>query len=281
MRNTFLLLISAFLVSACSLLPSTEGEEVSLARVYDKYLTTKDVASLLHEGISKNDSIRIVNNYVESWVQQQLMLRLAEENLEIDDLPIHRQIEDYKNSLVIFEYEQKLIGQKVDTSVRDEEMDKYFEVYRNNFLLKSNLVKFAFIKIDKEAPKIDSIRFWFKIGGYHERLSTWCNQYASQFSFDTTEWRQFVDLKALLPEEIKNEENFIIFNSFVEQADTNNFEYLVNIHDYRIKNGVAPRSYIEQDLKDIILNKRKVEFIQNIQLDIYKKAYKNKDFEIF
>lgn len=281
MKNSLLLLLGATLLSACNLLPTGENKELSIARAYDHYLTDKDVASLIDKNTSKNDSIRIVSNYIEYWIQQQLMLKLAETNLDIEELPIHRQIEDYKNSLVIFEYEQQLIDQKVDTTVKPDEILRYYEDYENNFLLKSNIIKFAFIKIEKEAPKYDSIRYWFHEGVYHERLINWCNQYASKFSFDSSQWHQFVDLKSIIPTAIDKEENFIIFNSFFEDSDTNNFSYLVNIHDYRIKNGSSPISYVKQDIKDIILNKRKVNFVQNMYLDIYRKAYKNKDFETY
>lgn len=281
MDRIYLFLIGTILMSSCQFLPNNNKEEISIARVYDKYLTTKNIEGLITKNTSKEDSIRIVNNYVESWVQQQLLLHQAEMNMEVEDLTIQQQIEDYRNSLVIYEYEQKLVSQKVDTSVSEEELSKYYEGYSRNFLLKNNIIKLAFIKVDKGAPKYDSIKFWFKEGVYHDKLKNWCNQYAGQFSFDTTEWHQMAQVRTLLPTTIENEEQFLLFNSYVEQADTNNFSYFMNIHDYRIKNGIAPLSYVQDDIESIILNKRKVNFVQNLYLDLYKKAFKNKEFEIF
>ncbi|MBV1923083.1 MAG: peptidyl-prolyl cis-trans isomerase, partial [Flavobacteriaceae bacterium] len=57
--------------------------------------------------------------------------------------------------------------------------------------------------------------------------------------------------------------------------------YLVKIEDILLTNDIAPLIYVEPTIKQIILNKRKLELIKNLERDITKDALKNKKFEIY
>ena len=55
---------------------------------------------------------------------------------------------------------------------------------------------------------------------------------------------------------------------------------MVRIVDYKLKDGISPLSLEKPNIRRIILNNRKIEFLENLKLDIYKKAKKNKEIEI-
>jgi hypothetical protein len=46
-------------------------------------------------------------------------------------------------------------------------------------------------------------------------------------------------------------------------------------------NDIAPLSYVKSTMEEIVLNKRKQEFLKKIEKDITKDAIKNKNFELF
>jgi hypothetical protein len=59
------------------------------------------------------------------------------------------------------------------------------------------------------------------------------------------------------------------------------YVYLVRFKDFKIKESVSPLNFEKQRIRDIILNKRKIELINRMQEDIYTNARKKSVFEIY
>jgi len=116
------LVIIAFLItllSSCNLLPSkAKNKEKAIARVNDKYLYREDLKDVVPAGASATDSIEITAAYINNWVRQELLLKQAEDNLEESNRDFTNQIEQYRNSLIIYAYESELVKQKLDTVVQ-------------------------------------------------------------------------------------------------------------------------------------------------------------------
>jgi hypothetical protein len=56
---------------------------------------------------------------------------------------------------------------------------------------------------------------------------------------------------------------------------------LVAIKDVLRRNDIAPLSYIKPTIKEMILHKRKIELIRDIEKIIVKDATKNNNFKIY
>jgi hypothetical protein len=78
---------------------SETADSKVIARVFDKYLYLSDVSNIVPKGTSKNDSIVILRNFVNSWVQQQVILKKANDNLEEEQKDVDQKLEEYRNSL--------------------------------------------------------------------------------------------------------------------------------------------------------------------------------------
>jgi hypothetical protein len=61
---------------------ASDASERVIARVYDKYLYVSDIRNLVPKGASKNDSLTIIRSFVQNWIQQQAVLKRAEDNLD-------------------------------------------------------------------------------------------------------------------------------------------------------------------------------------------------------
>ncbi|WP_254504077.1 hypothetical protein [Aquimarina spinulae] len=57
--------------------------------------------------------------------------------------------------------------------------------------------------------------------------------------------------------------------------------YMVKIKDVLKRNEIAPIEYIKPTIRQIILNKRKLELIKKIEKDITRDAVENKQFEVY
>lgn len=104
-----------------------DGSDKVVATIYDKVLYQSDLQSVLYEGISVNDSLVRTKAFIDSWIRRQLLIHQAENNIDKSELDFSKQIEDYRNSLIIYKYESMLIEQNLDTVVSENEIAKYIE----------------------------------------------------------------------------------------------------------------------------------------------------------
>lgn len=275
------LLVILILLTSCSGFFKKKTER-SLARVYDDYLFESDLKGVVPKGISADDSIMLVKSYVDNWVRQRLILHQAEMNLQGAELDFSKQLENYRNSLVIFEYENHLVRQKLDTVVTDEEITNYYNANQNTFLVRDIIVKMQYAKLPLKSKFIPQARMLLLSDKPDDRnrLADLCEQQSFGYFIDDQKWLFFSELMNLVPLRPVNQEEFLKKNRQVEVSDES-FTYLVRISDYKLKDSSSPLEIERQKIHDIILNKRKMELLGKMHQYIYDNAQKKNDFEIF
>lgn len=275
------------LILALVLLVSCTGffrkkTERTLARVYDEYLYEDDIRSVVPAGTPEQDSITLVKNYIDSWIHQQLIIHQAENNLTDEQMDFSKQLEDYRNSLVIYAYENELVKQKLDTLVTDDDIAQHFEQNRQNFLLKENIVQVRYVKLPKDSKMIRQFRKWIDSDDPEEKvlLVSQCNEHAADYYLDDENWIRFSDLMNQVPVKDHQDNAYVNNKKLVEFQDSA-FVYLVKFKDFKIKESVSPLSFEKDRIRNIILNKRKMDLIQKMREDLFLNASKKNDFEIF
>ncbi|HNX06732.1 MAG TPA: hypothetical protein PKL96_04055 [Bacteroidales bacterium] len=277
MKKVFLI----FGVVLCACSAKHDDNKQTLARVYDEYLYLSDIQGVMPQNVSGKDSADIASEYVNNWINQQLILVQAEKNLSDEEKDFSRQLEEYKNSLTVFKYESKLISQRLDTIVSDEEIARYYELHKDNFVLKENIVKVIYVKIPKGVSAA-TVRNLIRSGSPQDmkKLQDFCHKYAVNYYLDDQNWLLFNDILKEIPISTYNQEEYLKNNRFIEIQDSA-FTYLMNIKGFMIKEGVSPLSFEQSNIRDMIINKRKLALIENMRKDIYDNALRKKDFEVF
>ena len=125
------------------------SKEVVVAECYGKYLYESDLKGLVPEHTPILDSIQRVNAFIDSWVRKQVLLHQAENNLDKEALDLDKQMEEYRNSLIVYAYESQLINQKLDTVVSEDEIAAYYEQNKEDFQLRNTMVRVAYLIIDE------------------------------------------------------------------------------------------------------------------------------------
>lgn len=275
----FLLLLS---LSACDYIASFIGaKEKPIARVFDKELLPSDLINIVPKGTSKNDSIEIVKAYVENWVKQEVILKQAIDNANLDQAVIELQLANYKNSLVIYAYEEQLVAQKLDTTVSEKELLDFYNNNKDNFELKKSIVKASFIKLPKNAVQLTLVKKWFNSARPRDKadLETYCMQFASDYLFADTAWQYLDDLQSKIPLGKFSEDAILQKGKRLEFADAN-FIYLVFIKDFMYREETSPMSFEIDNIRNSIINKRKLVLINSMEQGVYQKAIAEKDIEI-
>ena len=280
LKHFYVLLILVVLISCKSGIK--DSNDRVLARVYDEYFYESDIAGLIAPNTSVRDSLEIVKSLIDNWIQQTLVLKKAENNLTQQQKDFTKQLEEYRKSLVIFAYETKLIQQKLDTVVSDQEIESYYEQHKSNFELKDNIVRVQFVKIERNSQYRSIIKrlFLSEREEDKEMLEVYCSEHASNFFLDDASWLLFDDLLKEIPIKTYNQEAYLQNNRYIE-IEKSPYIYMVLFKDFKIKESVSPLNFEKDNIRNIIINKRKIKLLKNMQKEVMMKAVENYDFEIY
>ncbi|HNP17385.1 MAG TPA: peptidylprolyl isomerase [Fulvivirga sp.] len=276
-------------ISGCDLIkmkeePAEEGEKVDpIARVGDQYLYPHDLEGISTVGMSIEDSTERTMRFVNNWIKKQLLIKEASTKIEFDEADIERKVLDYRYSLMGYEYQSYFINQNLNVDVSDEEIELYYKDNIDNFLLKQNIIRGKYIKIPIGAPKINKVKTLINSTNKEsmEELKTYALSFAATYQLNDSVWMVFDDVIKNSPlAEIPNKIQFLQQNRYIETADAQ-FQYFLKIDEYRISDNISPLEFVKEVIKNIIINKRKVQLAQQLEDDVYKRATKNKEFEIY
>lgn len=273
--------VLALMLQACHFF-RTHSEEVVVAECYGKYLYESDLKGIVPEHANVIDSIHRVNAFIDSWVKRQVLLHQAENNLSAADLDFSKQLEDYRNSLVIYTYETQLIRQKLDTIVSEAEIEAYYEENKDNFQVRSTLVRAAYVILEEDCKHKDQFH---KLMSDRDTLmlqniDMLANDQAVKCYLDVDEWIRLDELTKVVPIEIYNTESFLKKNKYV-RFDWNDLTCMVRFEDYLLEKSVMPMELVRDNIKEILLIRRKTELIERMKDAIYEEAKRKHGFEVY
>ncbi|MGZ3861960.1 MAG: hypothetical protein ACXVPN_07080 [Bacteroidia bacterium] len=259
-----------------------ENGEKPVARVYDKKLYLSDFVNNIPKELNKKDSMVFVNSYREQWILNELLLHQAESNLPAQEKDIEKEIEEYRKNLLVYRYETELVKQKLDTSVSAEEIEQYYTAHQQNFMLKDNIVKVSYVKVGVKSPTIEKVKKWYASTDEKDRdnLKKYCIQYADNFFLDDNTWLLLDDVMKEIPLRDYNPELFLKTTRHIEMSDSL-FNYFLFIKEFKIKNMPSPLSFEKDNIRQVIINKRKLKLIEEMKQSVYGQAKENANFEVY
>ncbi|MCU0370073.1 MAG: hypothetical protein MUC31_01550, partial [Bacteroidales bacterium] len=192
-----------------------------------------------------------------------------------------RQMEEYRNSLLLFSLEQKLVSQYLDTVVTLSQIEAYFMENRSQFELKGNIVKFDFVKLNKRSRQLREFRNLLKSPAAEnmDRLSEYAEKYAVDYWF-ATKWVSFNDLLDEMPLEVDNQPLYLRRTNYAE-SDDSLYVYLVRINDYKTADSISPLEFEKDKIRNIILNARKIELIETKRQEFIDQAFKDDKAKVY
>lgn len=278
MRITFLL-ISVLFLFACN----NNGESVAIvAQVGEKTLSWDELESVIPNNSTTEDSIRLAESYINDWVREQVVVAQAESNLTEDQKNFDELIESYRSSLLTYAYEQELIRQKLDTLVSDEEIEKYYNDNIQNFELKDYIIKVKFCAISEDSKDLKQMKKLF-LSKDSEDLVKWialCVDKNIPYYFNEDRWMLWEDFIKQIPLEVFDIESFLKRNKDIE-LERNGTIHLIRIMDYQLSGSQSPLSYEREKIKDLIINRRKLDLLSRMREDVYQQAKEKKEVKIF
>jgi hypothetical protein len=267
---------------SCDSFKEKKNDE-AVARVWKTYLYKKDILNIIPKGTSKEDSLLIVRHFIDDWATQKLLIDAAERNINnVKKQQLDKLINQYKIDLYTKAYIEEVVKQTVDTVVSEQELKSYYDKNKENFKTSGTIVKIRYLHLFKSNPKFVSIRN--KFFNYSKKDKKFWNDNSLQFknySLNDSIWidlyQVYEKIRFITPE---NRDEYIINGKQIEKTIGKDV-YLIKITNLLDKNKIAPLDYLKPTIKEVILNKRKLELIQNFEKEITNDAIKNNDYEIY
>ena len=271
-----------FFVSGCDQLYS-EQQDVVVARAGNSYLYRSELRENITVFSSKTDSIIQSENYINNWARKQLLFDQAIINLAIEtQKELDELVNSYRSDLWSRSYKEFIVKSNIDTVISKAEVETFYQENQNNFRLNEIMVNLRYIALPSE--NIDLLEIKNKLIRFQEEDVRFLDSLTFQFnSYELKDslWLAKRELIRTLP--IINEDNFEDYlkkSQFFLIEDA--FEvYLLFVNDYILRNEVAPLVSVENTIRKIVFNKRKLDFIKQFDKEILQDAIQTKKFQLY
>ena len=279
-KITFNIVFFCLIVSCNRFVPDEGGV---IARIGSNYLHINDLKSELSSYKDKPDSLIKLKSLIDDWALNELLIQQAKLNLpESDILKLEVLVNNYRRDLYSNTYRKSAVSKNLDTLISNFEIQNFLENNQELFKLKAPLYQVRYIHLppdnvdqfeiqrsfqrfnDLDIKFLDSLSFQF----YNFILSdsVWINKnyLTSQVSFLNQ----------------KNFNTYIRKSKFFKIEDTLGV-YLFYVKNFLKKGEISPYEVFKPTIKNIILNRRKLDFIKKFEKDILQDAIKTNNFEIY
>ena len=275
MRITGVLLLLLCFFTACGEKHDHKGK-TPLVEISGEFLYKEDLQSVLPADLSKDDSLLFAEHYIKNWAEGVLLYQKAESNIPDDD-EVNTLVENYRKALIVHTYQQKLIEQRLSEEITEEEMKTYYENNKNLYVVDRSLVKGLFVKVPLKASGVNKVRNWYKKNTPEnvEHLEKYSLQNAVGYDYFYDKWIPVSDIIDKIALDVSDPEAYLEQNRHIEVKDSA-YYYFLNVEDLLKPGEQEPYEFAKKEIKDMLINLKRVSFIGTVKEDLYKKALKAK-----
>tara|TARA_Y100000385_G_scaffold58557_1_gene56458 strand:- start:1667 stop:2494 length:828 start_codon:yes stop_codon:yes gene_type:complete len=274
LKKSFLYLLLLVLF-ACD----SEDEGSFIVSYKDNNLTLEEV--LLNKPLLV-DSATFVNNEINRWIKNQVILDKAKLYIDENDKELHLKVRKYKELLIINRYQTELINNEFDTTVLRSDIEEYYKNYPEDFILHKNIVKARIVIINKKTLNLKKIEDLIitKDDLEMKELSEFCRMHAENSFLNDSVWMYFsyFDQKIIISEK-ERKKIFSKKNKLYSFTD-DHFISLFFIKDYQIKGEESPLPFVISNIREILRNKNKQKFLNEIENKLYNEALSSEHIKI-
>lgn len=263
--------------TACEMFrQKTEGQPI--VEVAGNFLYEQDLRNVIPNGVSKEDSALIAKRFIKRWATDVLMYETAKRNLS-NEPTIERLVADYKKDLLKHEYERRIVAERLDRAITEEELTNFYELYASSMRLTEEIVQGLLVVVPLQAPHLEDVKKWVSQPDSDavDKIEKYVLQNAVSYDYFMDRWIPFSEVRRLLPQPIERVDDFLKENKgFVEFSDSLRTG-LLYLKESKLTGDIRPFEYAREEIKELIINRRKVELVQKLEQDMYEEALMNGD----
>ena len=274
-RGTIIVAVLAgFLLGGCAAYDKKQqsGAAVDVNGHY-LYRSTLDSLTL---GLSSEDSMRVVQQYVSQWAKDILMYDEAKSH---NNSAIEALVEDYRRTLYVHAYEEYLVDRRMPKTVADSTVLQVYEQMPDRFKLDESILKGMIVVVPNDAPNIAKLRGW--LGKVElDKVEKYAYQNASGYELFFDKWLTTTDIISSMPISRADLESALKSKNQIEVSDTLK-TYILQLTDKHLMGEKMPLEYARPEIEKIVLNERQVEFLQKERERLYNEAIQDKKIQFY
>ncbi len=280
LAKSCMLLMGLFLINSCIQNDKSKANDRLVAKVFNKSLFQTELNDLIGPGTLSEDSAQIANAYIEKWVRESIMMHEAEKYVP-KDLNIDELVRDYRASLIRHNYEMLLVETRLDSVINEPELDAYYQENKEQYKLKSPIIRCHFIKLPKSAEGLKEAKDWWKSDDDEDfkRLLDYSSRNAAVYMLNSDLWYSLDDVSQHLPKGTLTSGNYKSKKTISTNDD--DFEYLLKIFDTTSSGQYAPLAFIQDQATKVILHKRKIKLLEEKREEMYEKETGSNNVKIY
>jgi len=157
----------------------------------------------------------------------------------------------------------------------------YFEEHQTLFKAERPLLKGLFIKVPLSAPQLTQLRRWYKDTARVavENLEKYGLQHAVKYEYFYDKWVSIAEILDWVPYDEEELTDYLTKRQYLELKDTT-FYYFLNVTDYRPVGAQEPFEFAQSQVKDILLNMRRMDYIEQVKNELYEEALEENKIKI-
>ena len=227
------------------------------------------------KGLSPNDSLALVNDFIDDWIREQLLLHEAEKGLSVKEKNFDKQLEEYRNKLLVNTYYEKLISDTSSFKITEKDLKDFMKSFDKRYTVDKEIVRVNYVKLYKDSKLIEPIKSI--LFSETKRISE--KEVLAKMLGDSIEY--MIDDEAwLYLDDIQNEVSFditkdVASNHKYVEKDVGDSHYLLVILDYKNQRSVNETEEELAAAKMMLLNQKKQQFIEKHVDELFKKAQKD------
>ncbi len=283
MQNKFLALSCLIFLLSCSII-SNKKKKDALARVGDSYLYKSDLANLGVNDLSPEDSSKLTEAYIDSWIKSETFIQYANSNLNPAQLAeISQKVEDYRKSLISYIYEDQIAKTKLDSTITDQELQIYYDDNITDFAVTEPIYRYILLKRDQPFQSVSEVRSYIQKllnENNDSHLKSYCTYSTVNCHINPQVWvKESIFLDSFAPSGNSNSKPRTSVGELIS-INQGNYYYLYKIIE-KIESGTYPLEYVEPNIRQSILHSREKEIIEQLEVKIYNTAKAKNEIELY
>jgi len=280
MKSFFAIIVVSLSLLSCASEKGTD-DNPAVAKIGSYVLYRNDVLSNIPDDLSDEDSLIMAEHYIKTWINEILLYKVASENItNIDE--INQLAEEYRRSLVVYSYQEKLVNEKMQRKADEQAMRDFYEKNNDMFILDKPLLKGVLVKIPTKDSKISYVRYWCRsLKTSRAKLEDYCNKNAEISSFFVDEW---TDLDSFAGEgwifDADSLKSAFKYKKYAENKK-DGYSYILGIDDVLQQGSIAPFEYAKTAVGEMVLSRKKIEFLDKLKDELYERAINRGQIELF
>ena len=257
-----------------------DSERKVAVEAHGNFLYEDDLQQIIPANSKASDSAEIADKYIRKWATDILMYEKAKQNIS-DMKEIERLVNEYRKTLTIHQYQQRLVDQSTVKKPTENEITTFYDQYKTQMIMKENMIKGLFLVVPEGAPYIKDVRNWVTKADQEsiESIDKYSLQNAVSYDYFMDTWIPLAVITRKTPFEVKNPTHFMSANDFAEVSDSTH-HYFLKISSYVAVGQMEPYELAREKIMNILLTRNNAEFISEVESQLYNNAVANKTVKL-